>query len=192
MLKYRGMLLWLLLGCMSCSGQLGPAEYAKLMGDRHSGPWVHTQDEHFVYALQYRPIDYQALTHYRNLTSEKLDSLRKEHEGEEYYYLTLRSTDPSFEFPQRGTEMRRLLEHDNQRNINLKVGGKVYGCQTYFYEPSLNVKPESGFLLSFNLDNEIRTDGLGRVISFKNPFTQKTIDLVMPGTIIDELPVLKM
>ena len=126
------------------------------------------ETEDFVYALQYRPIAFQALI--QTQEKEAYEELLAQGEGLEYYYLSILAKKEGFAFPAPGSPLRSSLETDfGFEAIRLEIGDKSLAPTEYYYEPSYNLRPEAGMLLAFKVGNAA-TDGAGPNTTDKRAF----------------------
>lgn len=174
---------------VGCSKVLKPEDYYRFMDDKTKGPWTELDLDLFHYSVQYRPIEYQLWMNYQELKTAEFEELKEASTGTEYYYLTVASLSPDFEFPKPGDPLRAFLEFELQSAFNLQIGSRSYQCQSYVYEPSYNLKPEAGFLLSFNVSDATQE---ARLLDFTCPFNNKKVRLELSNEQITEVPTLNM
>lgn len=179
----------LLLG--ACSSSLPANEYIKWHNDRSSDNWFFASDEAFEYALQYRPVTFQALMSSATLDKEQINGLLKENEGADFYLLHLKALDEGFEFPKMGDPKRNYLEYRFNSDVKLNIGTVQYPCETYVFEPSHNLKPECGFLISFGIGSQNTGGSADKTLRFMSPFTGKLVQIDILSEKLKKLPKLK-
>lgn len=186
----KQLMLFLLVSVLLGSCSASQDAYVKHMADRENGPWQQVETEDFVYALQYRPIAFQALI--QTQEKEAYDELLAEAEGFEYYYLSILAKKEGFTFPAPGSALRSSLETDfGFRAIRLEIGDRSLAPAEYYYEPSYNLRPEAGMLLAFKV-GDVESENPERVLRIKGPFDTVERSLKMLETKINGIPNFKL
>lgn len=160
------------------------------MANKSKGPWELLEDASFRYALQYRPIAFQALVQTQDQAA--FNELLEQAAGMEYYYLSIAGKEEGFVFPGPGSAERKVLETDyGFQAVRLEIAGERFTPVEYYYEPSYNLRPEVGMLLAFKTDREAH-DGKDRTIRIKGPFDGKERSLNLSKTKLENIPNFKL
>lgn len=160
---------------------LKPVEYVKWVEDVGNELVVKKIIGDYVFALQYKPLDYSVLKAERNLniSKQELNSKTTEIEGLQYFTFQISTKEGNGELLKSGisgkdekVEYEKRIDYFSskmQNDIKLIDGQDTLPCVLFHFERTYNLTPYSNFNLGFEYGSEEKSSGATRA-----PLTYKS------------------
>lgn len=164
---------------------LKPVQYVKWVEDIDNGLKVEKLIGDYMFAVQYKPLEYCVLKAERNLniSEQEMNAKMKEIEGLQYFTFQISTKNGSGELLRSGindkdekAELEKRIDYFSskmQNDIKLIDGQDTLHCVLFHFERTYNLTPYSNFNLGFEYGSEEKSSGTTRA-----PLTYKSKRLV--------------
>jgi hypothetical protein len=141
---------------------LESGDYIKWIENEENGLLVKKTLGDFTFSLQYKPLDYVALSHFKrsNIKNEEFEKKKNEFEGMQYFTLRVQSASNK-NFLKAGIQSKdeeyarlQYFAFNMQNDLTLIDGKDTLKCVLHHFERTYNITPYADFVIGFESGNK--------------------------------------